>query len=507
MEYLPHLAALGGAILGTGFSWFLCLNKAQAMRARFEERAKTANKSIVDLEAGCANLEAEVRQLRHSEAVSLKRQSELELLAQTQQRGLAEKQQLLKEAEHRMAQNFKAISIEALRSTQEEFLQLARSSFDSQQQVATSEQEQRRVAVETLVRPVAATLSKVENRIGDLEQARRESEATLSAQVRQMAQAHVGLQKETAQLVKALRQPAGRGRWGEVQLQRVVELSGMQEHCDFYAPNKHGNETGPQRPNLVINLPSDRIIAIDASTSLEAYLSAVESADEETHAKEMKRHAGLVANHLADLASPSYRAQFLKKPEFIVLFLPSESFLSAALSEDPNLLERGIEQGVILATPATLVALLRSAAVGWRQDGIAEQARTISDAGRELYAHVSSLAEQVSRVGQSLDATVQDYNVAIGALQSNVLPGARKLSDLGVPAHPAQLPVVPEVTTAVRQPHADLSRLPAAETAFVGFAETGPPTTNPDPNGAAEDLRAAAKSEAIPTGNQPGARD
>ena len=237
----------------------------------------------------------------------------------------------------------------------------------------------------------------------------------------------------------------------------------MQEHCDFYAPNKHGNETGPQRPNLVVNLPSDRIISIDASTSLEAYLSAVESPDEETHAKEMKRHAGLVANHLADLASPSYRAQFLKKPEFIVLFLPSESFLSAALSEDPNLLERGIEQGVILATPATLVALLRSAAVGWRQDGIAEQARTISDAGRELYAHVSSLAEQVSRVGQSLDATVQDYNVAIGALQSNVLPGARKLSDLGVPAHPAQLPVVPEVTTAVRQPHADLSRLPAAE--------------------------------------------
>lgn len=492
MEYLPHLAALGGLTLGSIMTWVLCRTNAQSMRARFEERAKASKKSIADLEAGSANLEAEARQLRHSEAVSLKRQSELELLAQTQQRGLAEKQQLLKEAEHRMAQNFKSLSIEALRSTQQEFLQLARSSFDSQQQAATSELEQRRVAVETLVRPVAATLSKVESRIGDLEQARREGESTLSEQVRQMAAAHVGLQKETAQLVKALRQPSGRGRWGEVQLQRVVELSGMQKYCDFYAPGENGTGAGPQRPNLVVNLPSDRIIAVDARTSLEAYLSAVEASDEETRIQEMKRHAGLVSKHLSDLASSSYLGQFLKKPEFIVLFLPSESFLTGALSEDPDLLERGIEQGVIIATPSTLVALLRSAAVGWRQEGIAEQARTVSDAGRELYAHVSGLAEQIAKVGHSLDATVQDYNVAIGGLENNVLPGARKLSELGVPVQPAQLPAVSEVTRGIRLPHTDLSKLPSADTPFEGFTERDPHSPAASSAGAAaDDLRTA----------------
>ncbi|MEO1844883.1 MAG: DNA recombination protein RmuC [Akkermansiaceae bacterium] len=501
--WIPHLAALGGVIVGAIVTWFVCRSNTQALRARFDERSRTAEKSIADLEAGCANLEAETCQLRHSEAVSLKRQSNLEILVQTQERGLEEKRQLLKEAEYRMSQNFKALSRDALKATQTEFLELARSTFDSQQREATSELEQRRVAVETLVRPVAAILTKVENRIVDLEKARQATETTLSEQVRQMATAQIGLQRETAQLVKAIRQPSGRGRWGEVQLTRVVELAGMQKFCDFYTPGENGEGAGPQRPNLIVNLPNGRIIAVDARAPLEAYLASVEAIDDEKHTQEMKRHAGMIGKHLAELASPRYRAQFLKKPEFIVLFLPSESFLSAALAEDPGLLERGIEQGVILATPATLVALLRSAAIGWRQEGVAEQARAISEAGRELYAHVSSLAEHVAKVGQSLDTTVQNYNVAIGSLEGSVLPGARKLSSLGVASQSSQLPAVAEIDHSVRHPRADLSRLPLSnrmdsmaatgevpDASFEGFTDPAP-FSDSDADAAADDLRAA----------------
>jgi DNA recombination protein RmuC len=259
-----------------------------------------------------------------------------------------------------------------------------------------------------------------------------------------MASAQLSLQKETAQLVKALRQPSGRGRWGELQLQRVVELSGMQNYCDFYTPTEaeQSGADGLQRPNLVVNLPGNRIIAVDAHASLEAYLAAVESTDEETHQREMQRHAALVSRHLDALTTPRYAAQFNAKPEFTVLFLPGEGFLTAALGEEPDLLERGIERGIILATPSTLIALLRSAAVGWRQEGIAEKARTVSAAGRELYGHVNQLAKHIVKIGRSLDGTVRDYNAALGTLEQGVLPSTRKLSNLGIPAHPSKLPAV-----------------------------------------------------------------
>ena len=457
--WIPHLVGIATTAIGATLTWFMCHNKSQAIRARHEERDRAARKAIADLEAGCAHLESEMHQLRHSEAVALRRQSELELLAQSQQRGLTEKQQLLKDAESRIAQNFKAMSLETLRDTQRAFLDYAHATFDSQQKEATSELEQRRVAVETLVKPVAASLDKVESRIGDLERARRETESALGEHVRKMASAQLGLQKETAQLVKALRQPSGRGRWGELQLQRVVELAGMQNYCDFHAPTEAEQSCakGLQRPSLVVNLPGNRIIAVDAHASLEAYLAAVESTSEETSRREMKRHAALVSRHLDNLASPHYAAQFNRKPEFTVLFLPGEAFLTAALGEEPDLLERGIEQGIILATPSSLIALLRSAAVGWRQEGIAEKARTVSAAGRELYTHVTQLAEQVVKVGQSLDGTVQDYNTALGTLEKGVLPATRKLSNLGIAAHPSELPAVSKarIREMVETPAAD----------------------------------------------------
>ena len=528
--WIPHLAALGSLIAGIALTWFLCRTKTTTLRALYEERCKASKKAIVDLEAGCANLEAEVQQLRHTEAISLKRQSQLEMMVHTQQRAVEEKEQLLREAEHRMSQNFKALTAEALKATQEEFLHQARATFSSQQQEATSELEQRRVAVETLVKPVAATLNKVESKIGELERARHASEATLSEQVRQMASAQVGLQKETASLAKALRQPAGtgRGRWGEMRLLRVVELAGMQEYCDFVTPSdaERDNESGPQRPDLVVKLPTGRLIAVDSHAPLEAYLAATEAVDESKQAEELKRHANLVADHLAELASPAYREQFWKAPEFIVLFLPSEAIFSAILAEDPSLLERGIEKGVILATPTTLVALLRAAASGWRQEGLAERARNISEVGRELHSRVSALIGHVAEMGQSLDATVKNYNSAIGALERSVLPGAQQLSELGATPQEEALPALPEVDRAVLQPQTNLSSLPLSDdmnsmaatgevpdAAFEGFTDPAParrakvkikaktkaaPSAGPEPpdaDAAAGDLRAALEPQ------------
>ncbi len=338
------------------------------------------------------------------------------------------------------------------------------------------------------MKPVASTLSKVESRIGEWEKARSNAETTLNEQVRQMASLQAGLQKETASLVKALRQPAGRGRWGEVQLKRVVELAGMQEYCDFVTPTEgeHDGSPGPRRPDLVVKLPTGRLIAVDSRVPLEAYLAAVESEEESERAGNQRRHAALVAQHMAELASPAYLAQFRNPPEFVVLFFPGESFMSAALSEQPGLLEHGIEQGVILATPTTLVALLRAAAAGWHQEGIAEKARGISQAGRELYTHANALAQRVAQVGETLDATVQHYNRAVGSLEEGVLASARKLAgyDVGAPAGQSPPAPVPEIDLRLRPPRPDLSSLPLAsdmnsmaatgevpEDSFEGFTE------------------------------------
>ena len=492
--WIPYLAALGGLGSGILATWFVCRTKTQTLRARFEERSKAANKAVADLEAGCANLEAEVRQLRHSEAISLKRQAELEILAQTQLRGLEEKQQLLREAEQRLAHNLHAVTSEALKATQHEFLQLARSSFDSQKREATSELEQRRVAVETLVKPVAATLHKVETRIGDLEKARRDTESALRDHVQRMASAQAGLQKETAQLAQALRQPAGRGGWGEVQLKRVVELAGMQAYCDFQAPPSSDAPSETPHPDMLVNLPTGRRIAVDAQAPLEACLAAAEAADEEARNREGARFSEAIAQRLATLASPAYRALCGDgaPPEFTVLFLPSESFLSTALAHDPGLLERGIQRGVLLATPSTLVVLLRAAAVGWRQEGIAEKARIVSEAGRELYAQVSTLAERVAKVGCSLDATVQNFNSALGSLEHGVLPGARKLSDLGVPVPTGKLPTVPEITP---QRPATTQRPLQASPSPERWTPWPPPAKSPIPASRALPNPAAAEEE------------
>jgi len=539
---LPYLICAGGVCVGSIVTWLIYRSRVATERVRSEERRKAADKAIVDLEAGAANLEAEVQQLRHTERALLKRQGELEVLLQTQQKSLAEKQQLLQETERRMAQHFKSLSAEVLKSSQQEFLHVARTAFEGQKKEAASELEQRRIAVETLVRPVAQSLDHVQNRITELERARQKAYSGLVEQVRQLAGTQLDLQRETAALVKALRQPATRGQWGDIQLRRVVELAGMQDHCDFVTAGP-----GPSRtpdPDLIVNLPAGKQIVVDSKAPMDAYFEASQTDDEAVRAEALKRHAARIADHMRQLSSEQFRGRLPADPEFTVLFLPSESFFSAALTQDPTLIEKGMEAGVVLATPITLIALLRAVAAGWRQEAVAENARRISEAGRELYSKVRTLAGDFSGVGRSLDAAVKSYNKTVGALDTRVLPSARRLHDLGAAPENAALPEVAEIETLPREPrnlpgpaehgascpsseHGRSEEPPAVEEprataslaatgeldedSFEGF--TGPenddpharpaassqsesndashPADDPDPEGAAGDLRAA----------------
>jgi DNA recombination protein RmuC len=351
--------------------------------------------------------------------------------AEEQERAAADKLAYVTNMRRELADAFKALSAQALDSTSATFLQLATATLDKHQVQARGELEAREKAVDALVQPIKESLTRVDGKIEQLERTRLNAYSSLNEQLRSLVETHLPqLRSETANLVKALRQPTTRGRWGEVQLKRVVELAGMLEHCDFVEQPTAEGEDGRQRPDVIIKLPGGRQIVIDAKVPIAAYLDAHEAADDNTRGKHLERHAELVRTHATALGRKAYWDTFSPSPDFVIMFLPGEMLYTAALQQDAGLIEAVTSEKVVLATPGSLIALLRTIALGWREQALALNAQEVAQLGRQLYERVGTLAAHWSDVGDKLEKAVGSYNKSVGALETRVLVTARKFVEL-----------------------------------------------------------------------------
>lgn len=347
-------------------------------------------------------------------------------------RQLLEQKALIDHTRHELMGSFQALSGEALKQNNEAFLKLAAVSFETLHVKADSDLVQRQQAIDGLVRPLQESLQRYAEQVRLLEQSRQSAYGGLDQHLRSLAESQQRLQQETGNLVKALRAPTVRGQWGELTLKRVAELAGMVDHCDFAEQLSVTGDEGRFRPDMVVQLPGGRQIIVDAKTVLSAYLDAHEAQNEAQQMEALRRHAAQVKSRMDELSLKAYWTQFDRAPEFVVLFLPGEQFLGAALDQNPRLIEEGFANGIVLATPATLIALLRAVAYGWRQERMTAHAEEAGRLGKELYERMAVLAEHMNDVGQALSKSVSAYNRAVGSLETRILPAARRFKELGV---------------------------------------------------------------------------
>ncbi|MEW6088744.1 MAG: DNA recombination protein RmuC [bacterium] len=346
-------------------------------------------------------------------------------------KNIEEQKKLLEQAQEKLTTTFQALSGEALKSNNQAFLELAKESLSVILGKAKGDFDSKESAIKNLVQPLSDALQKYERQINELEKTRVSAYANLDSQIKSLISSGQQLQKETGNLVTALRRPEVRGRWGEITLKRVVELAGMSEHCDYIEQVSVSTEEGRLRPDMIIHLPNDREIVVDSKVSLDAYIDAIAQDTEEKKKNLLMKHTQQVKNHIKILSGKKYWEQFPKAPEFAVMFMPGESFLSAALENDPAIIEDGIAAKVIIATPTTLVALLRAVAYGWRQEQIAKNAQEIADLGKELHKRFETFMEHLNKTGNSLSQAVGNYNKMVSSLETRVMVSIRKFKELG----------------------------------------------------------------------------
>ena len=413
-------AAIAGLLAGGLVVWIAGRRRFAVLRAQREAG-----------EVQLAEKEAEIRDLNRRLSDAAACEAHLTAKVESLQASMKSQADMFEEIRSRAEQAFSSLSSKALQDNNRYFLDLANTTFARYFEAAKSEMANKSQNIDAMVQPIVESLEKYDRQVQAMEQARQEAYGGLTQQVISLAKTQQDLQQETGKLVSALRLPHVRGRWGEMTLKRVVEIAGMQAHCDFFEQPTSSSENGVMRPDMLVRLPGNRSIVIDAKVPITAYLDSLDADTDAKTQEHLARHASHVQRHIGKLAQKSYFSGFSPTPEFVVMFLPGENFFSAALNQLPSLIEEGSGKGVILATPTTLITLLKTVAYGWRQDAAVENAREVSELAATLYSRIYAMVEHLNRLGRDLDRCVESYNKTVGSLEKRVLVSARRFQEMG----------------------------------------------------------------------------
>lgn len=448
------MACAGAGAFVTYFAFAAPARKALE-RVRSEREELAVEKAASDATARrVLPLEKEVGDLRQTLETTRQNLVEAQTSLTSERKSHAARVEELEKMGAEIEKNFKALAADVLGKNSESFLKLVSERFEKHKTSADEDLEKRRTAIETLVKPIGDGLVKFERKIDEIEKAREGAYSTVTEQVKSLAQGQTALRSETGRLVQALRQPKTRGRWGEYQLRKVLEMAGMTEHVDFEEQETVGGEDGRLRPDVIVRLPGGKSIIVDAKTPLEGYLAAIEADNEEDRKRHMSAHARHMRDHIRALSLKEYWKELPATPDFVVMFVPGEAFFAAAIENDPALFECAVKERVVISTPMTFIALVKVIAYGWQQQKLAENTQAVAGLARDLFERIKTFGEHMDGLGRSLHRAVEQYNKGVGSLERRVLPAARKFETLGVVSANATLPEIAPVEIEARELHA-----------------------------------------------------